>query len=44
MQRRVEVLDIGCGYGGLLLALSALLPDTLIVGMELRVKVKEMKF
>nr|XP_002128586.1 tRNA (guanine-N(7)-)-methyltransferase [Ciona intestinalis] len=39
--RKVEVLDIGCGYGGLLIALSKLLPDTLITGMEIRVKVSD---
>jgi len=36
---RVEVLDIGCGYGGLLVSLSTLYPDTLSLGMEIRVKV-----
>lgn len=35
----VEVADIGCGFGGLLVALSPLLPDTLMVGMELRTQV-----
>lgn len=33
------MLDIGCGYGGLLIALSSLLPDCVILGMEIRVKV-----
>lgn len=28
----VEVVDIGCGYGGLLVGLAPLLPDTLMVG------------
>lgn len=28
----VEVADIGCGYGGLLVALSPLRPNTLMVG------------
>lgn len=28
----VEVVDIGCGFGGLLIGLAPLLPDTLIVG------------
>ena len=28
----VEVADIGCGYGGLLIALSQVLPDKLILG------------
>ncbi|KAI9932920.1 tRNA (guanine-N(7)-)-methyltransferase (tRNA(m7G46)-methyltransferase) [Aspergillus wentii] len=35
----VEVVDIGCGYGGLLVGLAPLLPDTLMVGMEIRVQV-----
>ncbi|KAF2859835.1 putative methyltransferase [Piedraia hortae CBS 480.64] len=34
--RRVEVADIGCGFGGLLFALSPLFPETLMLGMELR--------
>ncbi|KAL1956005.1 hypothetical protein VTO42DRAFT_7905 [Malbranchea cinnamomea] len=37
----VEVVDIGCGFGGLLVALSPLMPDTLMVGMELRHQVLE---
>ena len=28
----VEVADIGCGFGGLLVALAPLMPDTLMVG------------
>lgn len=28
----VEVVDIGCGFGGLLAGLAPVLPDTLIVG------------
>lgn len=28
----VEVVDIGCGYGGLLVGLAPLLPETLMVG------------
>ena len=36
---RVEFVDIGCGYGGLLVALSPLFPDKLMLGMEIRVKV-----
>lgn len=35
----VEFVDIGCGYGGLLVALSPLFPNTLMLGMEIRVKV-----
>lgn len=29
----VEVADIGCGFGGLLVALAPLMPDTLLLGM-----------
>lgn len=28
----VEVADIGCGFGGLLVGLAPLMPDTLMVG------------
>jgi tRNA (guanine-N7-)-methyltransferase len=38
-ERQVEVADIGCGFGGLLVALSPLMPNTLMVGMELRTQV-----
>ncbi|XP_063225014.1 tRNA (guanine-N(7)-)-methyltransferase isoform X2 [Bacillus rossius redtenbacheri] len=37
----VEFADIGCGYGGLLVTLSPLFPDTLVLGMEIRVKVSD---
>ena len=30
--KRVEVLDVGCGFGGLIMALAPLFPDTLILG------------
>ncbi|KAJ2891306.1 tRNA (guanine-N(7)-)-methyltransferase (tRNA(m7G46)-methyltransferase) [Coemansia aciculifera] len=35
---QVEFADIGCGYGGLLVALAPLYPNTLMVGMEIRTK------
>ena len=50
---KVEVLDIGCGYGGLLgmsfffalshglVALAKILPDMLCLGLEIRLKVVE---
>lgn len=38
-ERRVQILDIGCGYGGLLVALAPLFPDSLILGLEIRQKV-----
>lgn len=37
----VEFADIGCGYGGLLIALSPMFPNTLMLGMEIRVKVSD---
>ncbi|THH11028.1 hypothetical protein EW145_g934 [Phellinidium pouzarii] len=37
--QRPEFADIGCGFGGLLIALATLFPDTLILGMEIRVQV-----
>jgi tRNA (guanine-N7-)-methyltransferase len=39
--KKVEFIDIGCGYGGLLIGLSPIFPDTKILGMEIRVKVEE---
>jgi tRNA G46 methylase TrmB len=30
----VEVADIGCGFGGLLVALAPKLPNTLLLGMS----------
>ena len=32
MTRQVTVADIGCGFGGLLVALSSSIPDELIIG------------
>lgn len=37
----VEFLDVGCGYGGLLIALSKAFPDRLSLGLEIRVKVSD---
>ncbi|TMS35564.1 hypothetical protein L596_002942 [Steinernema carpocapsae] len=39
--RRVEFVDVGCGYGGLLMKLSPMFPDQFMVGMEIRVKVAD---
>ncbi|KAI0907801.1 putative methyltransferase-domain-containing protein [Ustulina deusta] len=41
LNREVEVVDIGCGFGGLLVALAPALPDTLLLGMEIRTSVAE---
>lgn len=34
------MVDVGCGYGGLLVKLSPLYPESLILGLEIRVKVR----
>ncbi|CBZ49598.1 putative tRNA(guanine-N(7)-)-methyltransferase [Neospora caninum Liverpool] len=36
---RVEFLDVGCGFGGLLVSLAPKFPRTLMMGMEIREKV-----
>ncbi|KAI9681660.1 MAG: tRNA (guanine-N(7)-)-methyltransferase (tRNA(m7G46)-methyltransferase) [Trizodia sp. TS-e1964] len=41
LSQDVEVADIGCGYGGLLVALAPKLPNTLLLGLEIRTKVTE---
>ncbi|EGP92015.1 unnamed protein product [Zymoseptoria tritici ST99CH_1E4] len=39
LTKNVTVADIGCGFGGLLFALSPKMPDSLILGMEIRTSV-----
>jgi len=39
--RRVTIADIGCGFGGLLFALSPIFPAALLLGMEIRIQVTE---
>lgn len=41
LTKHVTVADIGCGFGGLLVSLSPLLPDELILGLEIRTQVTE---
>lgn len=41
LDRPVEFADIGCGYGGLLIALAPLFPDSLMIGMEIRQQVAD---
>ncbi|KAF4461940.1 hypothetical protein FALBO_11257 [Fusarium albosuccineum] len=41
LRKDVEIVDIGCGFGGLLAALAPKLPDTLILGLEIRTQVAE---
>ncbi|KAH0565395.1 hypothetical protein GP486_001212 [Trichoglossum hirsutum] len=38
MMKQVEVADIGCGFGGLLVALGPRFPDTLFLGMRMIIK------
>ncbi|XP_028417671.1 LOW QUALITY PROTEIN: tRNA (guanine-N(7)-)-methyltransferase-like [Dendronephthya gigantea] len=38
---KVEYADIGCGYGGLLVSLATEYPDTLMLGLEIRIKVSD---
>lgn len=38
---RPDVLDVGCGFGGLTMALSPALPSNTILGLEIRAKVTE---
>lgn len=37
----VEIADVGCGYGGLMIPLAKHYPRTLILGMEIRVQVTQ---
>lgn len=39
--KKVEFADIGCGYGGLLIKLATEFPETLSLGMEIRVQVTQ---
>ncbi|XP_050226476.1 tRNA (guanine-N(7)-)-methyltransferase [Mercurialis annua] len=39
--KKIQFADIGCGFGGLLISLATLFPETLMIGMELRDKVTE---
>ncbi|KAF9048393.1 guanine-N-7 methyltransferase, partial [Panaeolus papilionaceus] len=39
--RAPEFADVGCGFGGLLIALAPLYPDVLMLGLEIRVQVSQ---
>lgn len=39
LSKEVSVADIGCGFGGLLIALAPTMPEALILGLEIRVSV-----
>jgi tRNA (guanine-N7-)-methyltransferase len=47
LTKEVEIADIGCGFGGLLIALSTFYPNTLILGMPtscLVIRLSKMKY
>ncbi|GAA5846723.1 hypothetical protein JCM9279_003428 [Rhodotorula babjevae] len=39
--KKVEFADVGCGFGGLSISLAPLFPDTLMLGLEIRVQVTQ---
>lgn len=39
LSKDVTVADIGCGFGGLLVALAPVLPEELLLGLEIRLQV-----
>ncbi|KAA8897856.1 putative methyltransferase-domain-containing protein [Sphaerosporella brunnea] len=39
--KRVEIADVGCGFGGLVVALAPRFPHTLILGLEIRLQVTQ---
>ncbi|KAG9050640.1 tRNA (guanine-N(7)-)-methyltransferase (tRNA(m7G46)-methyltransferase) [Tulasnella sp. UAMH 9824] len=41
LSKKVEFADVGCGFGGLLMALAPLFPETLMLGLEIRVSVTQ---
>ncbi|QOU22516.1 tRNA (guanine-N(7)-)-methyltransferase (tRNA(m7G46)-methyltransferase) [Brettanomyces bruxellensis] len=41
ISKQVEIADIGCGFGGLTVALATQYPESLILGMEIRVQVSQ---
>ncbi|KAG6007482.1 tRNA (guanine-N(7)-)-methyltransferase (tRNA(m7G46)-methyltransferase) [Claviceps maximensis] len=41
LTKDVEIVDIGCGFGGLLVALAPIYPETLMLGLEIRTSVTQ---
>jgi len=41
LTKDVDIVDIGCGFGGLIVALSPALPGSLMIGMEIRTQVTQ---
>ncbi|KAI5478444.1 tRNA (guanine-N7-)-methyltransferase [Pseudohyphozyma bogoriensis] len=39
--QKVEFADVGCGFGGLLVSLAPLFPETLMLGLEIRTQVTQ---
>jgi tRNA (guanine-N7-)-methyltransferase len=39
--KKITFADVGCGFGGLLFALSNIYPESLMLGMEIRIQVTE---
>ena len=44
LKQPVRFADIGCGFGGLLMDLAPIYPDTLMIGMEIRTMVTQYVF
>lgn len=38
---KIEIVDVGCAYGGFLTSIATLLPTTYMLGMEIRLRVAE---
>ncbi|KAF3019743.1 tRNA (guanine-N(7)-)-methyltransferase (tRNA(m7G46)-methyltransferase) [Neopestalotiopsis sp. 37M] len=41
LKQDVEIIDIGCGFGGLLVAMGPAVPKSLMLGLEIRTQVTE---
>jgi tRNA (guanine-N7-)-methyltransferase len=41
LKQEVEILDIGCGFGGLLVAMAPVVSSSLMLGLEIRTQVTE---
>ncbi|KAK9461419.1 putative methyltransferase-domain-containing protein [Lipomyces oligophaga] len=41
IEKKVSIVDVGCGFGGLLVSLAPEFQDKLILGMEIRVQVTQ---
>ncbi|KAK6084315.1 tRNA (guanine-N(7)-)-methyltransferase [Seiridium cupressi] len=41
LKQEVDIIDIGCGFGGLLVAMGPAVPNSLMLGLEIRTQVTE---